>query len=112
MTNFVQDGKTMPHTPGSDVLGGAVIVIGEKVTVAKVDIPANTLGAVATTGTFDWKKDETTAFAVGVKIFWDEADQEATEAEDTGTNKLIGYTTVAALAADVNVRGYLANDIS
>ncbi len=112
MANFIKDGKTIPHTPGSDVTAGDVIVLGEKVTVAKHDIPTGALGAVSAEGTFDFPKTAVTVYDIGAKVFWDVADQEATEDDDTDTNKLIGYVSVAALSADALVRCQLVNDVT
>lgn len=95
MANFVKDPGTIPHTPGSNVTAGDVILKGEKICVAKLDILAGILGTLATLGIFDFPATDTTVYAVGAKVFWDVADQEATEDEDTGINRLIGYVTVA-----------------
>lgn len=95
MTNFVRDPGTIPHTPGSAVTGGDVILVGEKIAVAKFDIAANIAGVLATVGIFAFPATDTTVYAQGVKVFWDVADQEATEDDDTGTNRLIGYTDEA-----------------
>ena len=112
MANFIKDGMTIPHTPGSDVTAGDVILIGDKITVAKHDIATGDDGALATEGVFDFDKTAATVYAVGVKVFFDVADDEATEDDDTGTNKLIGYVTVAALSGDALVRCMLVNDVT
>lgn len=112
MGKFIGAGNTIQHTPGSAVTAGDVILIGDKICVAKNNIAVGDVGELDTNGEFEWPIDGATAFAQGVKIFWDVADQEATEAEDTGTNKLIGYTTKSALAADVVIRGYLENGVT
>ena len=112
MANFIKDGMSIPHTPGSAVTAGDVILVGEKIAVAKHDIAANADGTLAAEGTFDFPKTAATVYAVGVKVYWDVADQEATEDDDTATNRLIGYVSVAALSGDALVRCHLVNDVT
>lgn len=97
---FFQVGNVIDFTPGADVAAGAVVVQGELVGVANRKILANKLGALSVEGVFKFAKDNATAFAVGVDVFWDVADGEATEDADTGTNKLIGKTVLAAADTD------------
>ncbi len=104
MATFVQDGRTIDHTPGSDVAAGAVVVQGELVGVAKVPIPANTLGALAVEGVFDFAKATGggTAITAGANCYWNAGAQQATTTA-TG-NKLIGKCVRAAADADPTVR--------
>ena len=111
MTDFNVEGKSMEHVASGAVTAGDVLLIGEKIVVAKHDIADTETGTVATQGVFDFKVDGATAFAQGVKVFYDVADDEATEDDDTGTNRLIGYTTEAVLAADVLCKCYLVNNV-
>ncbi len=105
-TEYVQHGESIDYTPGSDVAAGDVIVQGELVGVAKKDITANVLGALAVEGVFDFPKATggSTAIAVGANVYWDVADGEAKEDDETGANKLIGKTILAAADADAYVR--------
>jgi len=104
MATFVQDGRTIDHTPGSDVAAGAVVVQGELVGVAKVPIPANTLGALTVEGVFDFPKATGvgTAIAAGANCYWNAAAQQATTT--ASGNKLIGKCVRAAADADATVR--------
>ncbi len=104
MATFVQDGRTIDHTPGSDVAAGAVVVQGELLGVAKVPIPANTLGALAVEGVFDFPKATGggTAITAGANCYWNAGAQQATTTA-TG-NKLIGKCVRAAADADTTVR--------
>lgn len=112
MTNFDKDGKTIPFTPsGSDVVGGDVILVGEKICVAKHDIADGVLGTLSTQGVFDFPKTAATVYGQGDKVFWDVADDEATEDDDTGTNRLIGYIHEAALSGDALVRCMLVDNV-
>jgi predicted RecA/RadA family phage recombinase len=112
MADFSTDGKTIRHLAASAITAGDVIVVGEKVCVAKHDIANGAYGTLSVQGSFEFPVDGATAFAAGAKVYWDVADQEATEDADTGTNKLIGYVTEAALAADVLCKCYLVNNVA
>ena len=74
--NFVHDGKSIDYTPGADVTAGDVVVQNDLVGVAKLDIAANVLGALAVTGVFDLPKAAGVgeAIAAGTKVYWDVAD--------------------------------------
>lgn len=95
---FIQDGLDIDHTPGSDLTAGDVVVIGDLIGIAKIDIPANTLGALATTGVFDVPKTAGVGEAIpaGAKVYWDVADLVAKEDDEAGANKYLGKTTLAA----------------
>lgn len=69
--HFVQEGKSIDHTPGSAVSAGDVVVQGDLIGVAKLDIAANALGALAIVGVFDFPK-VTGAISAGDEVFWDD----------------------------------------
>jgi len=50
---FIYDGLTIDHTPGSAVAAGQVVVQDNLVAIAKVPIAASVLGALAISGVFD-----------------------------------------------------------
>ena len=102
--NFVQDGDSVDYTPGSAVTAGDVIVQSELVGVAKKDIAANALGALAVAGVFDFTKGvaSTDAIAAGTKLYWDETNEVATAT--ASTHKLIGKAVAAATATATTVR--------
>ena len=103
---FVQDGNSIDYTPAADVAAGDVVVQGDLVGVAKLDIAADVLGALAVTGVFDFPKatGAGTAIAAGATVYWDVADTEAKEDSEAGANKLIGKTVKAATDDDATVR--------
>jgi predicted RecA/RadA family phage recombinase len=111
MVTFIKPGDTIVHTPSSAIAAGDVVILDEKVTVAKVPIAADAQGDLSAEGLFEWPIATATAFAQGAKIYWDVADQEATEAADSGTNKLIGYAAETIVSA-VLMRGYLVNNVA
>ena len=67
---FIHDGKAIDYTPGSAVSAGDVVVINRIVGIAKLDIAANQLGALAVDGVFDIpKKNE--VISAGAAVYWD-----------------------------------------
>ena len=105
-TKFIQRGDAVDYTPGGDVSAGDVVVQGELVGVAKLDIQTGKLGALAVTGLFDFPKaaGAGTAIAVGTRVYWDEAEQVAKADSEAGANKEIGKTVKAAADDDTLVR--------
>lgn len=104
-TTFIADGNSVNYIPSSAVVAGDVVVQGELVGVATVDIAADALGALAVAGVFLFPKagnDDT--LVIGVEAYWDVADQLATSVADSGTNKLIGKVVLEAAETDTTVR--------
>jgi predicted RecA/RadA family phage recombinase len=107
---FIHDGDSIDFTPapGGNVAAGDVVVQGDLVGVAKMDIAADTLGALAVTGVFDFPKATGTgsAIAAGVNVYWHSS---VTQANTTASGgKLIGKTVRAAVDADTTVRARLS----
>ena len=67
---FIHTGNVIDYTPGSAVGAGDVIVLGNTIAIAKLDIAANVLGALATRGVFDGVK-ATGAINLGDAVYWD-----------------------------------------
>jgi len=102
---FVQAGDSIDYTPGSDVSAGDVVVQGDLVGVAKLDIAANTLGSLAVAGVFDFPKASGDGgISAGAKVYWDDASDVATASDGGGANKLIGKAVAAAGDTDTTVR--------
>lgn len=106
VAQFVQEGKSIDYTPGADVSAGDIVVQGDLLGVAQIDIAANQLGAVAVAGVFDIDKATGvgTGIAVGTKVYWDVADQQAKADDEAGANKYLGKTIIAAGDDDAKVR--------
>jgi len=87
---FIHNGDAIDYTPAADVAAGDVVVHKELVAVAKLDIPANKLGALHVTGVYDFPKATGggTAIPTGSNVYWDDAAKQATTM--AGGNKLIG----------------------
>jgi len=103
---FIHDGKAIDYTPGSAVSAGDVVVQGDLVGVAKLDIAANALGALAVAGVFDFPKATggSTAITAGANVYWDTGDSEAKEDSESGANKYLGKVVTATADADTTVR--------
>jgi len=101
---FVHDGNTIDYTPGADVTAGDVIVQGDLVGIAKLDIKANSLGALAVDGVFDVPKAAGSAINVGTKVYWDATNKLGTTSDGGGANKLLGKAILTAASAATTVR--------
>jgi len=99
---FVHDGLNIDHTPSGDIAAGDVVVQGDLIGVACRPIDANTLGALAVTGVFDFAKATNVAYTVGTILYWDDTNNIVT-ATATG-NKQIGKVVRAAATTDPTVR--------
>lgn len=101
---FIQDGRYVDYTPGSTVAAGDVVVQGDLVGIAKGDIAAHQLGALAVEGVFDFTKATGvgTAIGVGTLVYWNDTTHQATTTA-TG-NKLIGKCVRAAGDDEARVR--------
>jgi predicted RecA/RadA family phage recombinase len=92
------------YTPGSSVSAGDVVVQGDMVGVATLDIAANALGDLAISGcVFSFPKTAGTgeAIAAGALCYWDAGSSVATTT--AGSNKKIGLCTLAAGASATTV---------
>lgn len=107
-TTFIHDGDAIDYTPSADVAAGDVVVQEDLIGVAKVDIPANTLGALHVTGVFDFPKDNGSGSAIpaGAEVYWDGAAKQAfaLSGSTTGNEKLLGKAVAAASDAENTVR--------
>ena len=101
---FKQTGDAVDYNPSADVAFGEVVVQGELVVVAKHDIPAGKLGALAVTGVFDFPKAAGSAIPAGAKVYWNATTKVATVDAASGANKELGKTILAAADTDTTVR--------
>lgn len=94
---YSYDGKAIDYTPSSTVASGDVIVIGDGCAVSRLDIPANTLGAIHLTGVYTVAK-ATGVLAVGEKVYWDDTNKNVTST--VGSNTFFGRVVAAAASGD------------
>ena len=78
---YVQRGDAIDYTPMEDVAAGDVVVLsGKLVGVAKLDIKAGELGALALVGVYEFAKAEGIAFAAGMEVGWNASTGQAVAA--------------------------------
>lgn len=70
---FVQSGKVLDYanSSGSTITAGSIVVLGDCVAIAEVDIPDGESGSVSVTGVHRVPKVAGTAWAQGEKVDWD-----------------------------------------
>lgn len=104
-SRFVQDGKSLNYTPGTDVSAGDIVIRGGTdgllLGIAKLDIPAHTPGALATEGVYEVVKGASVSFATGAPVYWDDTNHIAVSGT-TGT-VYIGKAVEAATATAASV---------
>ena len=99
---YVQRGDAIDYTPLADVAAGDIVVLGKLVGVAKLDIPAETPGALALTGIYEVTKNAGTAFAAGSEVAWDATNKKAVASGTSGSVK-IGHAVALTGASDTYV---------
>lgn len=106
---FVQEGFSIDYTPGGAVNAGDVVVQNNLVGVAKLDIAAGALGALAIEGVFDFAKAAGggVTFAVGASVYWHDTNNLAVATDGGGANKKLGTAVKAAADGDSTVRAKL-----
>lgn len=90
---FAHGSTTMvDHTPGSAVSAGDVVVVGDHIRIAHLDIAANRQGALASAGGVYGVAGDA-AIASGKKVYWNAAASKVTET--ASTHKVFGRTVEA-----------------
>ncbi|OQA77861.1 MAG: hypothetical protein BWY31_04424 [Lentisphaerae bacterium ADurb.Bin242] len=98
---YQQKGDSIDYIPSSAVAAGDVIFFGDVAAVAKLDIPAGSLGSLAAVGMFNVEKDGN-AIADGVPVYYNAVT--GASATNSGTDKVMGVAVAAAVAGDAYVR--------
>ena len=107
-TNYVSDGKVVQHTAsGADISSGDVVVLGQIIGVALVDIADGDTGSVGIEGVFTVPKVSGAVIAQGESMVYDVSagafdDNAATPA----TGDVSGAAAVAAEAAGDGVTSF------
>ena len=101
IARYVQKGEAIDYRPSEAVAAGEVVVLGSLVGIARLDIAADALGALAVVGCYDVAK-ATGAVTVGAAVYWDATNHKATTTA-TG-NPYLGKAVLAAESADELVR--------
>ena len=103
MKNFIQPGNTLTLPAPYDVLSGAGFQVGALFAIASTDALAGTPVEGITDGVFMLPKTGAQAWAIGVRIYWDDATKRCDT--DTAKGDLIGVAT--AVAANPSAAGYV-----
>lgn len=84
---FVQDGCAIDYTPSTAVSAGAIVLLGGLLGVAKKDIAASALGALAIEGVYDVIKSGSSGpvFIPGDAVYWDYVNNLAVRTGGSGT---------------------------
>ena len=100
---FVQNGGAIDYTPSAAVSAGDIVIQGKTVGVAKLDIAADELGALATEGVFDvTKASGDGGIAVGANVYWNVGGSVATTT--AAGNIYLGKCIKVAGDTDTDVR--------
>ncbi|MGD9128785.1 MAG: DUF2190 family protein [Planctomycetia bacterium] len=76
---YKQRGDSIDYTPSADVAAGDVVVLFDLVGIAKLDIKAGELGALAVVGVFDFPIEAGSTLEVGLAAYWDASGGFATD---------------------------------
>ncbi len=101
LARYVQKGDSIDFTPAENIAAGDVLVIADLIGVAKLDIQAHTLGALAVVGVFDIVKAAGDIRA-GATVYWDAGAKKATLV--SGSNHYLGKAISASSTGDETVR--------
>ena len=98
---YVQRGESIDFTPAADVAAGDIVKVGNLVGVAKLDIRAGELGALALCGVYEIATNGS-AVEAGAVVFVDPATGKVCAEGASGAVKF-GHAVAAAAAADALV---------
>jgi len=103
---FIHDGDAMDYTPSVAISAGDVVVQGDLIGIAKLDIAAGQLGTLAVTGVFDLPKPTGagTDIAAGAKLWWNATDSRVEKTDGAGAHKYLGKAVRAAATTDALAR--------
>lgn len=108
-TNLVRDGRilTWTNATSTDVESGDVIVIGDRIAVAEVDIAVDESGAVDTEGVRTLAKHTGEAFSQGDQLYWDETHEylTATASGNTAAGFAAEDAGSSATTAECKING-------
>lgn len=98
--NFVQPGNVVEYTAGGTIAAGDVVVVGDTLGVALVDMGSGDVGAVQITGVFNVPKVSGAVIKQGEKLVWDSSAKAFDDSAATpATGDVSGASAVAFEAA-------------
>lgn len=101
------DQLRLDYTPSADVAAGSVVIVGDFVCIANLDIKANELGALSVSGVYKVPKNTGggSAVSAGQKLYYDVANSVFTKT--VGSNELAGHVAPSGAAADADTHTIL-----
>lgn len=94
------EGQTIDYTPGSNVSSGDVVVLGNLVGVAAVDIDSGDQGALTVEGIVELPKASAEGeLTQGTVVFWDDSADEVVSAGADAGNIYCGHVAKTAVAS-------------
>ena len=106
---YVQRGESMDYTPEADVAAGDIVKLGNLVGVAKLDIKAGELGALALVGIYEIATNAT-AIAAGDVVSVDPATGKVCSQDATGAVKF-GHAVASVGTGEATVLVRLAQGL-
>ena len=100
---YIQRGESIDYTPTADVAAGDVIKVGDLAGIAKLDIKAGELGALALVGVYEAMKIGLAEFAAGDLVAYDFENGIVTSPAISPAAKVIGHAVAAAAKSDALV---------
>lgn len=98
--NYVQPGKVIEHTAGSNISAGSVVKMGNILGVALNDIANGSVGSVQIEGVFRVPKVSAAVIAIGESLTWDvSANAGAGAFDDNAATPATGDVTGAPAVA-------------
>ena len=98
---FVQRGEAVDFVPSRNIGAGEILRFGVLLGVVKIPVKAGELGALSLSGIFDVEKSAD-AIAAGSRVFWNEAEKQATP--DTPGNAFLGIAAAHSPTSAAKVR--------
>ena len=109
-TKYIQPGKVIQYTAGGTIAAGAVVVMGNTLGVALVNMVSGQTGSVAIEGVFTLPKASAAVIAQGESLTWDVSagnfdDNAATPASGDITGAAaLAFAAAAATTTTVQVK--------
>ena len=97
---YVNCGKSVDIVPTKDIAAGEIVIRGNLIGIAHLDIPAGVLGSLSTEGIYNVEKSSGVTFEVGSFVYWNKNSGTATATE---TDTKIGVAVAAAASGDTSV---------
>ena len=113
VSKFLQEGHYVDYTPsGADCTGGTIVVQGEMVGLADIDIAEDALGALRTDGVWRVPKTAGTGeeLTAGAIVYWDAGNVVVTTT--ASAHMILGNVVTAASASDTTVDVLRVNQLT